>query len=247
MEMCESLNINFKTTSAESPWSNDLIERHNLILNEMLDKVLEESKWSFEVALAWCTNAKNSLQNVHGFSPFQLALSQNPKLPSMINDKLPAYTPQSSNKILMDNLNVIHKAREAFIMSENSERICRALNHNIRTSNDTKFLCGDVVYYKRANDRRWHGPGKVLGVDGWQVLVKHRSIYVCCHPCQVALETRSSSEVDIDDTSKKSMVKPARISSQLGTNIETSKDNDSDSDVHVVLIQNLKKYLRMKM
>ena len=63
MEMCKSLNINFKTTSAEIPWSNGLIERHNLILSEMLDKVLEESKCSLEVALAWCTNAKNSLQN----------------------------------------------------------------------------------------------------------------------------------------------------------------------------------------
>ena len=119
----------------------------------MLNKVLEESRCSFEVALVWCTNAKNSLQNVHGFSPFQLALGQNPKLPFMINDKPPAHTPQSSSKILMDNLNAIHKAQEAFIMSENSERICRALNHNIRTSNDTKFLSGNVVYYKRANDR----------------------------------------------------------------------------------------------
>ena len=56
----------------------------------MLDKVPEESKCSFEVALAWCTNAKNSLQNVHSFSPFQLSLGQNPELPSVINDKPPA-------------------------------------------------------------------------------------------------------------------------------------------------------------
>ena len=119
MEMCESLNINFKTTSVESPWSNGLIERHSLTLSEILDKVLEESKCSFEVALASCTYTKNSLQNVHGFSPFQFALGQSPKLPSIINDKPPAYTPQSSSKILMDNLNAIHKAREAFIISEN--------------------------------------------------------------------------------------------------------------------------------
>ena len=71
---------------------------------------------------------------------------------------------------------------------------------------------------------------KVLDVDGRQILVKHGSIYVHCHPCRVALERRLSSEVDIDDTSKKSMVKPARMSSQLdATNV--SKDNDSDSDI----------------
>ena len=39
-------------------------------------------------------------------------------------------------------------------MSENSERTHRALSHNIRTSNDTKFLSGDIAYYKRVNDRR---------------------------------------------------------------------------------------------
>ena len=27
------------------------------------------------------------------------------------------------------------------------------------------------------------GPGKVLGQDGQQVLFKHESIYVRCHPC----------------------------------------------------------------
>ena len=35
----------------------------------------------------------------------------------------------------MDNLNAIHKAREAFIVSENSERIGRALSHNIMITN----------------------------------------------------------------------------------------------------------------
>ena len=86
----------------------------------MLGKVPEETNFSFEVAVAWCSNAKNSLKNVHDFSPFQFALGQSPKFPSVINDKPPAYTPQSSSKILMDNLHAIHKAREAFVMSENS-------------------------------------------------------------------------------------------------------------------------------
>ena len=48
----------------------------------------------------------------------------------------------------------------------------------------------------------------------------------------MALERRSSSEVDIDDTSKKSTMKPARISTQSGTN-NVSQDNDSDSDIDV--------------
>ena len=69
LELCESLNITVKTTGAEAPWSNGLVERHNLVITDMLDKVMEENRCSLEVALA-----KNSLQNVHEFSPFQLSL-----------------------------------------------------------------------------------------------------------------------------------------------------------------------------
>ena len=35
-------NIRFMLTAAESPFSNGLVERHNLILSEMLDKTLED-------------------------------------------------------------------------------------------------------------------------------------------------------------------------------------------------------------
>ena len=41
--MCESLGILIKTTAAESPWSHGLVERYNLILADMLDKVLQET------------------------------------------------------------------------------------------------------------------------------------------------------------------------------------------------------------
>ena len=195
LDMCESMNITVKTTGAESPWSNGLVERDNLIISEMLDKFLEDGSCDFEVALPWCVNAKKSLQNVHGFSPFQLALGQNPRLPSVTDDKPPAYTPRSSTKALRDNLDAIHKARESFIQIESSERIRRALNHNVGTSSDTKFLTGDSVYHKRANERRWRGPGKVLGQDGQQVLIKHGSTYVHCHPCRISLDKISSHQL----------------------------------------------------
>ena len=42
--MCESLGIVIETTAAESPRSNNLVERHNLILADVLDKVLEETQ-----------------------------------------------------------------------------------------------------------------------------------------------------------------------------------------------------------
>ena len=80
MDMCtsEAMNTIVKTTAAEVLFSNGLIEKHNLILSEMLDKTLEENRIDLELALAWCTNAKHSLANVCRFSPFQLALVKTP-------------------------------------------------------------------------------------------------------------------------------------------------------------------------
>ena len=103
--MCESFNITVKTTSVESPWSNGLVERH------MLDRVLEDSPCNMDIALAWCINANNSLQNVHGFSPYQLANGTNPILPSAINNRPPALTHEAANKtittISMPNTNPV--------------------------------------------------------------------------------------------------------------------------------------------
>ena len=52
-------------------------------------------------------------------------------------------TSPTTNKTILKNLEALHKAREAFIASENSEKLKRALSQNIRTSVDIKYLTGD--------------------------------------------------------------------------------------------------------
>ena len=168
------------------------------MLKEMLDKVLDECKCDFETALAWCFNAKNSLSNVHGYSSYQLAFGYNPCLPVAMSDRPTAYEVSSSD-IVRENLNAMHAARKAFIASESSEKIRRALSHNVRTSNDVKYYTGDSVYYKRKDSREWKGPGKVIGQDGQQVLVKHGSTYVRVHPCRVMLQSNDPISIPIGE------------------------------------------------
>ena len=72
--------------------------------------------------LARCVNSQNSLANVHGFSPFQLALGQNPKLTLVFNDKPPAMSSPTTSKILINNLTALHNAREAYVAIESSEK-----------------------------------------------------------------------------------------------------------------------------
>ena len=88
----------------ESPFSNKLGERHNLIIADMMDKVLEESKHlDVDLTLAWCLNGKNSQANVHGFSLFQLKFGQNVKLPSTFAKKPTALVQYDTSKILTDS------------------------------------------------------------------------------------------------------------------------------------------------
>merc|ERR1719206_1098965 len=64
--------------------------RHNQVLGQMLEKTMAETSCNIDIAVSWCINAKNSLHNVHGFSPFQLVFGRNPRLPGILVDRPPA-------------------------------------------------------------------------------------------------------------------------------------------------------------
>ena len=40
-EGCEKFNITMKSTTAEAPWSNGIVEQHNTVLRTMINKPLE--------------------------------------------------------------------------------------------------------------------------------------------------------------------------------------------------------------
>ena len=84
----------------------------------MLLKTCEESGSGLEIALQWVINAKNSLSNVHGFSPYQLVFVMNPRLPNVLSNRPPALEGLSESKIVASNLRSMHKASKAFIKSE---------------------------------------------------------------------------------------------------------------------------------
>ena len=86
-DMSENLNVEIATMAAESPRSNGVVERHNDVIGNMVDKIMADTDCSLEIALAWAVNAKNSLHSVYGYSPNQLVFGRNPNLPSCFNDK----------------------------------------------------------------------------------------------------------------------------------------------------------------
>ena len=216
------------------------MERHNATLAETLRKVMAEGKTDLETALAWTVSAKNSLMNVHGFSPAQLALGMNPQLPSVMEDKLPALEPMTGEDIITKNLKCMRDARKAFIETESSERVKRALTHNVRPSANNKFVNGDIVYYKSNDSRRWKGPGKVIGHDSTNVLIKHGAGYVRAHTCRVLpdrvvpeeQETSEATESD-QNTEKDSDEDLAEEETQYSSESEEYKSPESENEREV--------------
>ncbi len=182
-DMAENLNIVVWNTAGFSPWQNGTCERNHAVVDDCVQKMLADNpKLDLEIALVWAINAKNSLQMVHGWSPYQLVFGCNPNIPSVLTDRPPALKGTTVSELFAKHLNSIHSSRKAFIEAESSERIRRALRHQIRSSG-IAFETGEEVYYQR--NGVWRGPGKVIGQDGKIVFVRHGNVYVRVHPCRL--------------------------------------------------------------
>lgn len=195
LELCDKLNINMKMTAAESPWSNGIVERHNAVLNNTLNKTLEEIE-DFDMALAWAVQAKNSMYNYHGFSPFTLVFGMNPKIPTTLDCNLPVLESVTTSEILAKNLNAMNTARQAYVKSESAEKVKRALRHNVSGAAGKRFYTSDKVYIKRRKDDRWSGPGVVIGQDYQQILVRIGGFLYRVHPCRIILAQESEKAIN---------------------------------------------------
>ncbi|CAC5407523.1 unnamed protein product [Mytilus coruscus] len=73
---------------------NSQIFRENL--NMSVKTTAGYSRW--ETAISWVVNAKNSLVNVYGYSPYQIVFGRNPNLPSTLVNKPPALEGETMSK-----------------------------------------------------------------------------------------------------------------------------------------------------
>ena len=187
-ELCSKFNIGFETTAAESCWSNGLVERHHVMIEDNVRKVRHDTDCSLELAIPWANCAKNSLANVYGFSANQLVFGRNLNYPSVHHDRFSAHNESSKCSVVVKHLVALHKTRQAFIAQESSEKLRRALNRQTRTFSDVVFKIGDIVYYYKNDQKEPHGPAKIIGVEKSQCLLKHGGGYTRVHPCRMRLK-----------------------------------------------------------
>ena len=108
---------------------------------------------------------------VHGFTPDQLAIGQNLRLPSAFSDGLPALEEETTSPVIAKHLNTLASAGEAFASAQTSAKLKRALRKPIRSYCDAIYDHGDTVFYKLPDQHRWQGPAGVIGRDGNVVLI----------------------------------------------------------------------------
>ena len=100
----------------------------------MIEKTIEDTNCSFEVAFAWAISTKNTFNSVHDYSPNQLFFGRNPNLPSVLNDKLPVLEGVSANEVVAGNLNAMHATKKQFIACKSYEKVRHAHRHQVKTS-----------------------------------------------------------------------------------------------------------------
>ena len=112
----------------------------------MLTKLeAEYGKTNSKTLLSWANMARNSLQMWNGYSSHQLVFGENPNLPNIMNDNLPALEGSTSSEVFAKHLNALHAARKILIQTEAEERIRRALRNKVRASEQI-FENGDRVF-----------------------------------------------------------------------------------------------------
>ena len=195
-ELGNQFGINIKHTAAYAPWANGLNERNHATIDVMIEKMLEETpEVDEDMILQYAVSIRNCCMYVRGFTPAQLAIGQNPKLPSTFHDDLPALEGVTTSSVIAEHLNTIATARKAFVQAEISAKLRKALKHPVRPYADIIYKQGDQCFYKLPNERRWQGPATVVGVDGKVILIKHGSVLRRVHPCNLQLLTKTGDTI----------------------------------------------------
>ena len=223
-EMGEKLNTQILSTAAESPWSNGINERHHALIENMLHKIQEENKFPLQVALSWAVAAKNALANVYGYSPNQLVFGHNPNYPSVLTSELPALENDYDSKNILAQMKAREAAREAFIRAESCEKLKRALNRKTRNINPMEYEVGEEVFYKREQEGRWRGPGRIIGKDGKIIIIRHQANVISVPSCMI------QHRYPIQEDNKNEIKTLSQRMNQHEQSIQNQTQNEGDND-----------------
>src|SRR5215469_7347967 len=112
-----------------------------------------------------------------GFSPNQKVFGRNVGGINNIEEINPAQLEgiTESDK-LSEIIKIQRRTKEEWIRLENDDRIKRALKGKIKMHKIEEAQLGARFFYERGKEDKWGRPGKVIGIDGKTVVIKHDSL-----------------------------------------------------------------------
>ena len=119
--------------------------------------------------------------------------------------------------------------------AECSERTRRASKKQVCPYTGVKYVMGDMVYYKRPDNKEWKGPGRAIGQDCKMVFVRHGGVVVRVHVCRMQKSgegqgaLRGISELPV--AQQKSNGEP-EMESQINVDWEGDDNVDTGAKLH---------------
>ena len=90
-------------------------------------KIIEETNFDLDVAVACPVSAKNSLINVNDFSPNQFVFGKIPEFPNVPHDLLHDLENKTTSQTVAENLNALHSVKKLLLKVKHHSR---ALKHH---------------------------------------------------------------------------------------------------------------------
>ena len=236
-DFCQFHGIRFTTTASYSPHQNAYVERGHQTADRALEKMITaDPSLKPQVALAWVIQAVNTLQNVNGFTPFQLVFGRLPRHPTLVEDNPGANQEiADSQSTWARHYRMMMAAREAFISAESDRVLRKALEQ--RTYTDiSKVQLRDWVYFRRNHERYWKGPAKVT-------LINDKSLHCVFHGQPIILNRDDIllSKPETEEATMEQFVSlPARHQPPVETNLSSPQfvpqtlNTDTGLDPHLV-------------
>jgi hypothetical protein len=228
---CERFGIVNDTTAAQAPFSNGIVERYGETIKETMSKLKADlPSLDTSTLMDKAVLAHNSLDNNLGFSPSQIVTGANPNIATSMTSNIATLDDawHSRQGTFLPRLQALHKARQAYIQAESSERVNRALRSKVRNDAPPHLRVGSTVFFwndsTSKSARGFRGPAKVVGLDdaAHEVVMKYGGRFISRHQSRVRVALESEPSFDQD---------PATISSRTRRIVvEDDEDDEDDED-----------------
>ncbi len=174
------------STPSFSPFANGIVERHNGILKQTMDKMeneylsMKRESNTDNLILAHATYAKNATLTSGGYSAFMKAYGKDIHLTAGLESQHIRVTDEWVGK----RVEQILSARKAVLEAENEMRIKHAMNRKADPVLE-ELAQGDKVQYYRemcAKEKcAWRGPAKVISINGKNITILHDNPIISAH------------------------------------------------------------------